>query len=113
MNKSYSRTIFIFFLLFMVGCGKKLTPAEEAFSEAQKLYAAALQRGENLSVGPCLSNALYPNVTSPEEQWVVDIAHYPRTEQDNFEVNQCSAYIKGEAKHFIELDPGGNLIKFF
>ncbi len=62
-----------------------------------------LNNGENLSRGPCLSNEIIDN-------WVCDVAHSPRTVEDNNPENQCSAYGK-TAKHFVEVDPECNFIR--
>lgn len=58
----------------------------------------------DLSSGPCLSNDIRPN-------WVVDIVHNPREPVDNLPSNQCQAFIEGRAKHFVELDMQGNIIR--
>jgi hypothetical protein len=43
--------------------------------------------------------------------FVVDIVSVPRTDEDNKEENQCSAFKAGEVKHFIELDKEGNVVR--
>lgn len=58
----------------------------------------------DLSSGPCLTNDLIPG-------WVVDIVHNPRELMDDLPQNQCQAYLEGRAKHFVELDMEGNLIR--
>lgn len=60
--------------------------------------------GMDLSNGPCLTNDLIPD-------WVVDIVHNPREETDNLPQNQCQAYLEGRAKHFVEIDIEGNVIR--
>lgn len=82
---------------------QQMTTKEEAITEAAKIYAVQKQEGTDFSRGPCLSNRLIPD-------WVLDIAHNPRTADDDKTENQCSAFVKGQAKHFVELDPEGNLI---
>lgn len=77
---------------------------DTAINQAKLLYRERKAMGEDFSNGPCLSNAVMPN-------WVVDIAHKPRLTLDDQPGNQCSAYIEGSAKHFVELDPEGNLIR--
>lgn len=58
------------------------------------------------STGPCLG-------TLPlDDDWVIDIAHNPRQAIDDEPANQCAAYREGNARHFIELDPSGNLIQY-
>lgn len=77
---------------------------ETAINQAKLLYNSTKKRGQDLSDGPCLSNALMPG-------WVVDIAHSPRQVIDDLSQNQCAAYIEGSAQHFVELDLDGNLIR--
>ena len=60
--------------------------------------------GENFSNGPCLSNEIKPD-------WVCDVAHNPRQPIDDLPENQCSAYIEGKAKHFVEVTETCELIK--
>jgi hypothetical protein len=76
---------------------------EQAVKLAQEAYQQALARGESLSQGPCLG-VIMPG-------WVVDIAHKPRQTIDDRPENQCAAYRMGEAGHFVELDPQGNVIR--
>ena len=90
-----------------VGASLKIKESADedlAIAKAQELWRAALLSGEDLSNGPCLSNEVIPG-------WVADIVHSPRQDVDNLPANQCSAYRAGTAKHFVELDPQGNLIK--
>lgn len=75
-----------------------------AISKAKALWRVQFSLGEDLSDGPCLSN----NVI---KDWVADIAHDPREAVDDLPENQCSAYRDGTAKHFVELDPSGELIQ--
>ena len=77
---------------------------ETAVNQAYFLYDTEKQRGRDFSSGPCLTNALLPG-------WVIDIVHDPRQPIDDLSSNQCSAYLEGSAKHFIELDPEGNLVR--
>jgi len=69
-----------------------------------ELCEQALDRGEDLSAGPCLSNGV-------AEDWVCDVAHSPRQEVDDDPENQCSAYIEGGAHHFVELNTNCRLIR--
>ncbi len=59
-----------------------------------------IRRGVDLSSGPCIRNPFI----SPSG-WVCDVAHSPREPVDNLPENQCSAYISGEASHFVEVTP--------
>lgn len=53
--------------------------------------------------GPCLGVIM--------ENWVADVAHDPRTDMDDDPANQCEAYRSGDADHFVELDPDGNVLR--
>lgn len=75
-----------------------------AVNQAKYFYQMKRSQGEDLSFGPCISNALMPD-------WVADIAHNPRQTIDDLPANQCPAYLEGRARHFVELDLEGNLIK--
>jgi len=83
---------------------QNMTSREEAIEEAYRIYEVHVTEGTDFSRGPCLSNRLIPN-------WVLDIAHEPRTAVDNDPANQCAAYREGRAEHFVELDPEGKLIQ--
>lgn len=83
---------------------KESADKDLAVAKAKELWRARFLEGEDLSDGPCISNEVIPG-------WVADIAHNPRTVADELPQNQCSAYRDGTAKHFVELDPGGNLIR--
>ncbi len=87
--------------------GPRTTPKSEidtAINQAKHLYRQEKELGRDLSSGPCLSDALLPG-------WVVDIAHSPRLPIDDLPGNQCPAFREGRAKHFVELDLEGNLIR--
>lgn len=77
---------------------------DTAINQAQLIYRQKKLSGEDFTSGSCLSNDLLPG-------WVVDIVHNPRAEIDNLAKNQCPAYLEGRARHFVELDPDGNLIR--
>ncbi len=57
--------------------------------------------------GPCLSDAFGFKVKT----WACDLAHNPRTAEDNDPKNQCKSYISGEAKYFVELDTNCNILR--
>lgn len=93
--------------VFLNSGGPKPTPKNEidtAINQARHVYSQRKEMGENLSSGPCLSDALMPG-------WVVDIAHSPRLSIDDLPENQCPAYREGRVQHFVELDTEGNLIR--
>lgn len=84
--------------------GVQKSEVDTAVNQAKHLYRLEKQNGRDFSNGPCLSNALLPG-------WVLDIAHNPRQSVDDLSQNQCLAYREGRAKHFVELDLDGNLIR--
>lgn len=77
---------------------------DSATNQAKYIYTDMKARGMDFSQGPCLSNALM-------EDWVLDIVHKPRLPIDDLSENMCPAYKEGRAKHFVELDVDGNLIR--
>ena len=76
---------------------------ERAIAAAHVAYEEAAAAGTDFADGPCLGVVL--------ENWVADVAHDPREEVDDRPENQCEAYRSGEAEHFVELDPDGELIR--
>jgi hypothetical protein len=78
----------------------------KAVVEAQHALKAAQNSHADLSDGPCVSESL-PGL----DDWVADIAHDPRQAVDDDPVNQCERYRSGEAHHFVELTPEGQLIR--
>jgi hypothetical protein len=93
----------------ILGCGGNDVSEEErdrAITAAKQAYRGAIARGENLDVGPCIAENL-PRL--PE--WVADVAHDPREGIDDASENQCRRYRAGEASHFVELTPDGELIR--
>lgn len=106
----------IFVSVFLSGCvgqtkertegTSRLSPKETAISECKALCESALERGEDLSNGPCLANEL-----EGADGWVCDVAHSPRQAVDNDPSNQCSAYRAGVATHFVEVDTNCELIR--
>ena len=76
---------------------------EREIAAAHVAYEEAAAAGTDFADGPCLGVVL--------ENWVADVAHDPREEVDDRPENQCEAYRSGEAEHFVELDPDGELIR--
>lgn len=77
---------------------------DTAVNQAKLVFRQKNATKEDISNGPCLSDALMPN-------WVADIVHNPRLPIDDLPANQCPAYREGRAEHFVELDLDGNLIR--
>ena len=71
-----------------------------------KAFDAAEAKGMDLTDGPCIAEQL-PDLPD----WVADVAHDPRTDVDDEAENQCDRYREGEAHHFVELTPDGELIR--
>lgn len=80
--------------------------ADSAVNQARKVYLQKKDQGIDFTDGPCLTNDLLPD-------WVVDIVHNPRQTIDNLPENQCAAFMEGRAKHFVELDSEGNVVRVF
>jgi hypothetical protein len=90
-----------FVVLFVVaGCGA--SKADEV-TLAKRRFAELRAQGVNMAPGPCLGTI--------KPDWVADVAHSPRRAVDDLPRNQCGAYRRGMARHFVELDPSGNLIR--
>jgi catechol 2,3-dioxygenase-like lactoylglutathione lyase family enzyme len=92
-------------LALAAGCGGDDDGGERerAIAAARAAYEEAAAEGRDFADGPCLG-VVHPN-------WVADVAHDPRQDVDDRPENQCEAYRSGEAEHFVELDPDGNLIR--
>ena len=71
-----------------------------------KAFDAAEAKGMDLTDGPCIAEQL-PDLPD----WVADVAHDPRTDVDDQADNQCARHREGEAHHFVELTPDGELIR--
>lgn len=82
--------------------------AETAKTECINLCNQQLEKGTDLSDGPCLSD---PDVIAGD--WVCDIAHSPRKPVDNQQENQCKAFREGRAHHFVEIDESCNIITIY
>jgi len=77
---------------------------KEAIARAMELYRQLRAQGVDFSHGPCLSEEVVPG-------WCVDIVHNPRQPVDDLPENQCASFREGRVRHFVELDPEGNLIR--
>ena len=85
---------------------------QEIINACINLCLKAKEKGIDLSNGPCLSD------NNPEwkyEDWVCDVAHWPRIAIDNLRENQCQEWLKayeaGKIKKFVEVDPNCNFIR--
>ena len=77
-----------------------------AIDAAMSAFHRAQAQGVALEDGPCIAEQL-PGL----EDWVADIAHDPREPVDDDPANQCQRYRDGDASHFVELTPDGELIR--
>jgi uncharacterized iron-regulated membrane protein len=88
------------------------TDEEQAIEAAKEIFVQKKKEGLNMSSGPCISEKL--ELDPPlSEWWVADVAHSPRIAEDNKPENQCQSWGEGKAKHFVELDLNGDLIKAY
>jgi hypothetical protein len=78
--------------------------ADSAINQARQIYQTRKLSRENLSVGPCLTNALMNG-------WVLDLVHVPRIAIDDLPENQCQEYSEGKSNHFVELSIEGDLVR--
>ena len=95
--------------VLLAGCGGDGTSQSDqdrAVSAAMKAYEQAKASGTDLADGPCIAEQL-PGLSD----WVADVAHDPRQPVDDEPGNQCKRFREGEAHHFVELDPSGQLIR--
>ena len=79
---------------------------DRAVDTATGVFDDAKASGQDLDEGPCIAEEL-PGLPD----WVVDIAHEPRADVDDDPANQCQRYRDGDASHFVELTPQGELIR--
>lgn len=90
------------------GCAEDGTGAqderERAIAGAMKVYREKKTAGVDFTDGPCISQEAIPG-------WAVDVAHDPRQPVDDIPANQCASFREGRTRHFVELDPDGNLIR--
>ncbi|MBU1120567.1 MAG: hypothetical protein ABIE23_01330 [archaeon] len=98
------------FLLGCTGTSTEKTVGGSATADIEgecvSLCQLELQRGTDLSNGPCISNSLKVN-----SDWVCDVAHEPRESADDLQENQCSAFREGKATHFVEVNESCRVIK--
>lgn len=77
---------------------------DSAVAQSRKVYNEKKKEGIDFTNGPCLSNDLISG-------WVLDLVHNPRLNIDDLKSNQCAAFLEGRAKHFIEMDLKGNIVR--
>ncbi len=82
----------------------KETEKNTAVEQAKILFDQKKEEGLDFSSGPCLSEEIIPG-------WSVDIAHDPRSAEDERAENQCAYYINKQTRHLVEMDLSGNFIR--
>ena len=80
------------------------TPADIARDACNNYCRQLLSRGADISSGPCILNPI------PNMDWVCDVAHLPRQDEDNLPQNQCSEYLN-TANHFVEVTQNCEFIR--
>lgn len=104
-------------VLGLAACGGGDPPEDErqqAIDAAMAAWSNASEAGESLAEGPCIAEDLSdatPDAPAELEDWVADVAHDPREDVDDEPENQCERFREGEAEHFVELTPDGELIR--
>lgn len=74
---------------------------QETISCASELYAKEAVKGTEFT-SQCLGTC---------RNYVIDIVHVPRASEDDISENQCSDFLNGKAKHFIELNSQGQIVR--
>ena len=102
--------IVIGFAYYFFSHSAKTLPAKvDPIEECIKLCSSV--KGKiNLTAGPCLSD---DNPEWKVEDWVCDVAHWPRQPIDNLPENQCKDFREGKAHHFVEVDENCNFIRAY
>ena len=99
--------LLLILIVILSGCtGQPKSEVEKAKELCIAKCQEALKNNQDISDGPCLSNQII-------EDWVCDVAHFPRIEKDKFPQNQCEAFRAGVAHHFVEVDTQCNIIKVY
>ena len=108
MKPAYILLILIGAAIFLGGCTRQVNISSQTFLSDACIQACenALSSGKNIESGPCLFNPY-----SQDKNWVCDVAHEPRQAIDNLQENQCEAFRKGTAKHFIEVTQDCKIIR--
>ena len=121
MKKALSPLLVFCVFILLFGILLLLLPSktsdEELREKAIEIYNEAKASGVQFS-SQCLGSIVVTegipffkwfskNVT----EYVVDIVHAPRDDEDNLLENQCEDYRAGKVKHFIELDKDGKIVR--
>ena len=91
--------------------GKNQSPSKDYIIErCIELCRDAKMKGVDLSNGPCLSDN---NPDWQTDDWVCDVAHWPRQAIDNNPENQCQEFRSGNAHHFVEVNENCEFIRAY
>lgn len=93
-------------VLLVSGCIQQ-EDTQNIIGKCTDLCQEKFNRQVDISDGPCLSDN--PNWTI--DDWVCDVAHSPRTAEDNLPENQCKEFREEKASHFVEVDPNCEFIR--
>ena len=85
---------------------REIADPQLAVIRAKAIFQKLQAEQFDFSRGPCIAEDLMPN-------WVADVVHNPRTALDDLPENQCQAFAKGSAQHFVELDMQGEAIRIY
>jgi hypothetical protein len=78
---------------------------KEAITNCIHECNVGLGRGDILATGPCLSNSIAPD-------WVCDTVNKPRNNfVDDQKENQCSSFVDGTNRHFVEVSTNCELVR--
>ena len=89
---------------------KPVDQTQSIIESCKNLCVQTLNSGMDLTNGPCLSDN---NPDWTYEDWVCDVAHWPREDVDNQPENQCQEFRSGNAHHFVEVNPSCEYIRHY
>lgn len=101
-------------IILFSGCGKRSISKSDINENKEIVIKKCIKLCNNLKnkidmgSGPCLSEL---NISWGVDDWVCDVAHWPRQNIDNLARNQCQNFRQGKSKHFVEVDEECNFIR--
>jgi len=117
MNLTYDHKLaiaIISFLIIIAGIAYiysssplEVTDNNKAIYTCIFLCKSAKNQGMLMDSGPCLSSG---SSAWELNDWVCDVAHWPRQDVDNLPQNQCPEY-GSRASHFVEVSPECEFIR--
>lgn len=85
------------------------TPTDD--SQQEIINKAKVLYNQKKSEGMQFNSQCLGVISGVKGDYVVDIVHVPRSDEDNLIENQCEAYRNKEVSNFIELDKDGNIVR--